>query len=227
MMLNNILFRANSNCFRSPLFRGNRDVLYFYQSINKKTTHIKQKTSKDLKEEHIKKWVANLTPKERQLLVNTLQCENGSSNPESDVSTSTVVPATTKQLLYVGLYYSLPYVGFGFLDNFIMIVAGDYIELTIGVGMGISTMAAAGLGNAISDVAGVGSAFYVESLVRKLGLPSPELNPTQFASRSVTWAINIGRAIGVALGCILGMIPLIWLPKKESNDSAEVEESTK
>lgn len=108
-----------------------------------------------------------------------------------------------------------------------MIVAGDYIELTIGVGIGISTMAAAGLGNAISDVAGVGSAFYVESLVRKLGLPSPELNPTQLTSRSVSWAINIGRAIGVALGCILGMIPLIWLPTKESKSSTDDEEIVK
>jgi Transmembrane protein 65 len=37
---------------------------------------------------------------------------------------------------------------------------GDYIDLTIGMTLGISTMAAAALGNTISDVAGIGSAWY-------------------------------------------------------------------
>jgi len=223
----NCIFRANSTLFKSTLFKGSRNVLYFRQPINNKTTYITSKTSIDLKEEHIKKWVMDLCPEERQLLTTTLQSVNSSSTSESDFPPSPAVPATTKQLLHVGFYYSLPYVGFGFLDNFIMIVAGDYIELTIGAGIGISTMAAAGLGNAISDVAGVGSAFYVESLVRRLGLPSPELNPAQFASRSVIWAINFGRAIGVALGCILGMIPLLWLPTKDSNASKDAEELAK
>jgi hypothetical protein len=42
--------------------------------------------------------------------------------------------------------------GFGFLDNFIMIVAGEYIDLTLGVTLGISTMAAAALGKSVSAV---------------------------------------------------------------------------
>ena len=77
-------------------------------------------------------------------------------------------------------------------------------------------MAAAGIGNAISDVAGVGSAQFVESVSHKLGVPQPKLNPQQFTLRSTIWAINIGRAIGVALGCLLGMIPLLFLPTSES-----------
>ena len=42
-----------------------------------------------------------------------------------------------KQLAY---HNSLPFIGFGFLDNFIMIVAGEYIDLTLGMKLGISTM---------------------------------------------------------------------------------------
>ena len=42
-----------------------------------------------------------------------------------------------KQLAY---HNSLPFIGFGFLDNFIMIVAGEYIDLTLGAKLGISTM---------------------------------------------------------------------------------------
>lgn len=81
--------------------------------------------------------------------------------------------------------------------------------------LGISTMAAAGIGNAISDVAGVGSAQFVESLTQKLGVPQPNLEPRHYAFRSTTWAINMGRAIGVAIGCLLGMIPLLFLPTSE------------
>ena len=42
--------------------------------------------------------------------------------------------------------YILIYSGFGFLDNLIMIMAGEYIDLTLGATLGISTMAAAALG---------------------------------------------------------------------------------
>jgi Transmembrane protein 65 len=41
-------------------------------------------------------------------------------------------------------------------------LAGEYIDLTLGVTMGISTMAAAALGNLVSDVAGVGLGGVVE-----------------------------------------------------------------
>ena len=34
-----------------------------------------------------------------------------------------------RQLAY---HNSLPFIGFGFLDNFIMIIAGEYIDLTLG-----------------------------------------------------------------------------------------------
>ena len=37
------------------------------------------------------------------------------------------------QLINLGLHQSLPFVGFGFLDNLIMIVAGEYIDASIGL----------------------------------------------------------------------------------------------
>lgn len=42
------------------------------------------------------------------------------------------------QLKLVFLNQLLPFIGFGFLDNFIMIVAGDYIDETFGITLGIS-----------------------------------------------------------------------------------------
>lgn len=56
---------------------------------------------------------------------------------------------------------------------------GDYIEQWIGMWICISTMAAAALGNTISDVLGLGLASYVEQLCEFCGLQMPKLTPTQ------------------------------------------------
>ena len=69
----------------------------------------------------------------------------------------------------LAIHNSIPFVGFGFLDNLIMILAGEYIDMTLGMTLGISTMAAAALGNTISDLCGIGSAWYVETWATKLG----------------------------------------------------------
>ena len=54
--------------------------------------------------------------------------------------------------------------------------AGEYIDMTVGVALGISTMAAAALGNTISDVAGVGLGGIIESVATRLGLPPISLS---------------------------------------------------
>lgn len=42
------------------------------------------------------------------------------------------------------------------MDNSIMIIAGETIEVKLGLVLGITTMASAAIGNLLSDVAGVG-----------------------------------------------------------------------
>lgn len=82
-------------------------------------------------------------------------------------------------------------------------------------------MAAAALGNTISDVAGIGSAWYVEELANKVGIKDPKLTPSQIISWPVRWASNGGRAIGVVIGCLLGMVPLFFLPSPEEKEERE------
>ena len=125
-------------------------------------------------------------------------------------------PPNANQLGQVFLAQALPFIGFGFLDNLLMIIAGDYIDLTIGVALGISTMAAAGLGNALSDIAGVGSAYYVEQLAIKIGVKTPKLSLVQLQMSRTRWTMQIGRAFGVALGCLIGMFPLLFLPHRSN-----------
>lgn len=118
---------------------------------------------------------------------------------------------TFAQLQGVFLASSIPFVGFGIIDNAIMIIAGDYIDMTMGVTLGISTMAAAGLGNLVSDVAGVWAGSSVEKLSARLGFSAPVLTRGQMKHKWTKRADNYGSAVGVALGCLIGMFPLLFM----------------
>uniref|UniRef100_V5H2X7 Putative conserved plasma membrane protein n=2 Tax=Ixodes ricinus TaxID=34613 RepID=V5H2X7_IXORI len=174
--------------------------------------------------------ICRLLPEERQILMDELSLHVGATGTRKtavfvdqgqhtsglqETSDAEAARPTAEQLRMMAIHNALPFVGFGFLDNFIMIVAGDYIDTTIGIGLGISTMAAAGLGNAISDAAGIGSAWYVEKLAVKIGVQAPGLTPAQLEMAATRWSANIGRAVGVFVGCILGMFPLLFLSSKE------------
>ncbi|XP_035238072.1 transmembrane protein 65-like [Anguilla anguilla] len=132
-----------------------------------------------------------------------------------------MAPPTTAQLRYVLLHNAIPFVGFGFLDNAIMIVAGTQIELSIGVILGISTMAAAALGNLVSDLAGLGLAGYVEALACRLGMQIPDLTPKQADMWQTRVSSHTGKAIGVGIGCILGMFPLLFFKDEDEKKQAE------
>ncbi|XP_048582875.1 transmembrane protein 65 isoform X2 [Nematostella vectensis] len=121
-------------------------------------------------------------------------------------------------LVRYAFHCAVPFVGFGFLDNAIMIIAGEYIDYTIGATLGISTMAAAALGNLVSDVSGISLAHYVELASDKLGFQGPRLSVQQMEMPRTRFSSNIGRAIGISIGCILGMFPLLFYSSKEDKD---------
>ncbi|XP_037927291.1 uncharacterized protein LOC119661858 [Teleopsis dalmanni] len=134
---------------------------------------------------------------------------------------------TRSELWRLFLVNAAPFFAFGFLDNFVMVVAGDYIELVFGTFMCISTMAAAGLGNTVSDVIGIGSAVYVERGCDYLGFKPPDLTPVQMEMKSSRRAANFGRIIGITIGCLIGMFPLLFLkPKRNDADSEEKTDAT-
>ncbi|XP_050441144.1 transmembrane protein 65 isoform X2 [Adelges cooleyi] len=129
------------------------------------------------------------------------------------------IPRPTRmQLFRVGLHNAIPFIMFGFLDNSVMLICGESIERTVGALITISTMAAAAIGNTFSDILGIGSSYYVEQLVTKLGLKPPSLTPIQLDMSCSRHAANLGRTLGVTLGCILGMFPLLFKKDDESKD---------
>ncbi|XP_073086195.1 transmembrane protein 65 isoform X3 [Manis javanica] len=131
------------------------------------------------------------------------------------------LPPTPGQLRYVFIHNAIPFIGFGFLDNAIMVVAGTHIEMSIGIILGISTMAAAALGNLVSDLAGLGLAGYVEALASRLGLSIPDLTPKQVDMWQTRVSTHLGKAVGVTIGCILGMFPLLFLGGGEEDEKLE------
>ena len=147
-----------------------------------------------------------------------------SSEVESMPNSTDVVKPTTAQLRQLAIFQAMPFVGFGFLDNFIMIVAGEYIDMHIGATLSISTMAAAALGNTVSDVFGIGSAWYVEHWSAKLGIHAPPLSLEQMQLTSCRITANAGRALGVMFGCIIGMVPLLFIENNKEEDDDEVNE---
>ncbi|XP_058797887.1 uncharacterized protein LOC131668067 isoform X2 [Phymastichus coffea] len=141
------------------------------------------------------------------------------------------VPSPSRQdLLRVSVANAIPFIGFGFLDNSIMIIAGDSIEATLGAFITLSTMAAAAFGNTISDILGIGSAYYVELFAQKIGFEQPKLTPLQLDLPKSRFAANMGRVIGVTVGCLLGMLPLLFLhcdPKDEKDEKKEEKQDDK
>ena len=81
-------------------------------------------------------------------------------------------------------------------------------------------MAAAGLGNALSDVAGIGSAWYVEKLAAQVGIRHPNLSKAQIAMTSTKMTTQLGRMVGIVIGCLIGMCPLLFMHNPRS-DSAK------
>jgi len=158
--------------------------------------------------------IEKLTVEERKLFLKELK-----KNVHTKDGVSTSEP-TRSELRQLAFHNSLPFIGFGFLDNLVMILAGEYIDLTLGATLSISTMAAAALGNTLSDMLGVGSAWYVESWASRIGAHPPDLNAEQLERTSSRVAANLGRAVGVMVGCILGMFPLLFITPVEKEDPA-------
>ncbi|XP_076122075.1 transmembrane protein 65-like [Alosa pseudoharengus] len=208
--------RGNS----SPIYRNTTSVI---QASHLGTHPLKEPMEPMTSPQGAREFIYSLHPTERTCLLRELHRFESIAMVQEQLE---MAPPTSAQLRYVLFHNALPFIGFGFLDNAIMIVAGTQIELSIGVILGISTMAAAGLGNLVSDLAGLGLAGYVEALACRMGMQIPDLSPKQADMWQTRLSSHSGKAIGVAIGCILGMFPLFFISdekkdKKDGKDGAQ------
>lgn len=136
--------------------------------------------------------------------------DDGASPKDSSVSPDASGTLSSGVLWSIFAAQAIPFVGFGFMDNAIMIIAGEYIEMSIGATFALSTMAAAGLGNLLSDIAGVGFSSKIELACERMGITAPELSRAQQGLFAARWAKIMGAVLGISAGCLLGMFPLLF-----------------
>jgi len=108
---------------------------------------------------------------------------------------------------------------FGFIDNFIMVIAGSFIDKGIAVMLGGAggAMFAAGLGNTISDVVGQLGSEKIESTMNAMGLDVQAVSDEQM-KEAPSWMRFLDKnagVIGIALGCLVGLFPLAFLEEDQ------------
>jgi len=107
-------------------------------------------------------------------------------------------------------------IGFGFMDNIVMITMGELIDSTLGVTFGLSTLTAAGFGQIFSDVSGVCFGGTVEAVFMRMGLPTAQISTEQARMRSTKVLTTFGAACGVVVGCLLGMTTLLFQNREQT-----------
>ena len=140
-----------------------------------------------------------------------LSSARGDAEAPLDVTAAAEGAPTRSQLLKLCAVSSVPFIGFGIADNAIMILAGDAIDETFGAALGMSTLAAAGFGNLCSDVVGVGAGDAIERTCHRLGLREPPLSATQNAMGITRRTRTLASVLGISVGCLIGMTPILFL----------------
>ncbi|CAB9510036.1 Transmembrane protein 65 [Seminavis robusta] len=122
-------------------------------------------------------------------------------------------PPSRAQLRAVMIQAGLPMAGFGFMDQTIMIHAGNAIDCTIGVTLGLSTLAAAAVGQIVANAGGI---VFGETLQRFFArcawIPTnANLTASQCSMKAVERARFVGTFLGILVGCVVGLANLLFI----------------
>jgi len=137
-----------------------------------------------------------------------------------------IEPPTRQQLRIVFMNTAIPMIGFGFMDQTIMLQAGNAIDCTLGVTFGISTLTAAAFGQICSDGAGVLFGRSLEQFVSSMGVPKSGITTAQRTLTVVKRTKLAGNFFGVVLGCTLGLVNLLFLDTSRPINSIKLSSSS-
>jgi hypothetical protein len=98
-----------------------------------------------------------------------------------------------------------------------MLQAGNAVDCTVGVTFGLSTLAAAAIGQVVSDASGVVFGSSLERIATKAGLPPSNLTSAQRALPMVTRTTFAGSLLGIIAGCMLGLVNLFFIDTSRSS----------
>ena len=127
---------------------------------------------------------------------------------EQEIATVTV---DGRQKAIYGLNCAVPMIVFGLLDNSIMIIGGDVVDDWIGSSFQLSTLACAALANTFADVFGISIGNTVEKYTGRIGIPQAKLTNVQTELPVMKRISMASASLGILLGCLLGMFPLLFI----------------
>jgi len=136
---------------------------------------------------------------------------SASNRVMSDQKQEILPPVPAKDLRTQFVCAAVPLIGFGFMDNTIMLRAGELIDSTLGVTFGLATLTAAAVGQLCSDTSGIVFGGWIEAMAQRLGLPTPNVTPAQRQQIPFKVVTTAGAAVGVCFGCLLGMANLLFM----------------
>lgn len=119
---------------------------------------------------------------------------------------------------------AVPFVAFGIVDQSVLIWAGDTIDNTVGVCLGLPTLAAAAMGQVLSDTCGVTFGGAIEAFCLKLGLPLPGLTDAQQRLGITKRVSTFGGVCGVIVGCLIGMTNLLVIDLQAAERAKKAKE---
>ena len=110
-------------------------------------------------------------------------------------------------------------IGFGFMDQFVLIQAGGYIDATFGIRLGLATLSAAAAGQVVSDVSGVvfGGALERFLTSNTSWLRTPNITQLQRQLPICRNVAMLGAIVGVIIGCAIGATSLLFVDLEARN----------
>ena len=140
------------------------------------------------------------------------------STAASPGEVAAVEPLSRSQIYSIFWQAAIPMIGFGFMDQTVMLQAGNAIDCSIGVTFGLSTLTAAALGQVCSDASGVIFGGTVERFFTYMQITKPlHLSAAQHTLPIVSQTRFVGTLIGVILGCSLGLLNLLFIDTSRSS----------
>lgn len=119
---------------------------------------------------------------------------------------------------------AVPFIGFGIVDQSVLIYAGDHIDNTLGVRFGLPTLGAAACGQIFSDTSGVLFGGTIEAMALRCGLPVAGLTVAQQSLGVVKRVSMFGSVCGVITGCLIGMGNLLIVDLHAAERAKRAEE---
>ena len=120
---------------------------------------------------------------------------------------ATHVPSS-RQLAAIAAASGLPFVGFGIVDNAVMLLAGEQIDMAFGASLGLTTLASAALGNLVADVVGVSVTHQVQENMRKI------MNPPHLSKPQQVWRSRLHGRQGCPVPCCCVLAVCTPAPKQ-------------